>query len=119
MTTAHRDDLADEFRAHLPAWAAHALWPTGKVAHLVSVAVSRGWTSERLAAEATAGLERHYRPGGVITARLERFSQQPPPASATQPAARPFCSPECEQRRGWIEDDRGRPIEKCHCRSTS
>lgn len=110
-------DAGQILYAALPTRAQVHVTRTKRLDHLAAQAFDRGWTLDQLVTRTTAG-DLGVNPGGVITSRLEWCAENPPPRRARKPKARPFCSPDCAERGGWIEDSKtGLPTEKCPCRT--
>lgn len=109
------------FRAAIPDWLRGRLNPTETIERHITAAIGQGWTIRQLAAEVSRDLGTATTIGGTVTARLGKAAEYPPPnqASRTGLAKRPFCSDECRERAGLIEDAEGRVIGKCPCRSAS
>jgi hypothetical protein len=113
------DDPAPAFIRALPRHLLARTHHTARIPALVRAAVANGWTIDALVHEATRNLDGIANPGGLITHRLQQATHTTPPAPASSPFRPvPFCTPACEERRGWIENDNGEPIDRCPCRST-
>ena len=124
MTTTDVDPVR-EFRDALPAaLRAHLNITTAVVASIHTAVREHHWTPTHLAQEATRNLADVQNPAAVITDRLRRAAQHPPVGHDTtsarrKPVARPFCSDDCRDRAGYIEDDHGHPIGRCPCRTST
>ena len=103
--------------ADLPTLAARAGRPlaralradeTNRLTALVTAALARGWTAEQIRAVLADDLRTARSPVATWHARLSNLGNPPAPAA---PAAPPKCD-ECNPFR-WIEDDEGRPLERC------
>jgi hypothetical protein len=117
MTETVTDPFA-AFRASLPPYLRGRVYDTQRGRTLIARAIHQhGWTVEQLAAECSRDLHGIRNAGGVVTFRLEHCAENPPP-DRHAPRTLPFCSDECRERRGFIEDDTGRPIGKCPCRTS-
>lgn len=117
MTTTEQEaDPVWQFVRALPPSIEHRLNRTQHLVALIHAATVRGWTPKQLAAEAARDQAGVVNTGAVVMHRLERCADTPP-ASTTAPRVLPFCSPDCADRRGFLEDDVGRPIGKCPCRT--
>jgi hypothetical protein len=119
MTTA-TDAEWEAFIERMPARARYQVNGSIRAKYYLHRALTdHGWTIEQLAQECSRDTADVRNLGGIVTHRLERCSQAAP-STKTALANRPFCSPDCEQRRGLIEDPKtGLPIGKCECRSAS
>lgn len=87
----------------------------------VHAATNHGWTPQLLAAECSRDLADVHNPGAVITDRLRKATQHPPVGTdhaRRLPLARlPFCSLDCEDRAGWLENENGQITGRCPCRT--
>ena len=104
--------------ADLPTLAARAGRPlaralradeTNRLTALVAAALARGWTAEQIRAVLADDLRGARSPVATWHARLSNLGN--PPADEPAPAAPPKCG-RCNPFR-WIEDDEGRPLERC------
>ena len=81
---------------------------TNRLTALVAAALARGWTAEQIRAVLADDLRGARSLVATWHARLANLGNPPAPAA---PAAPPKCD-ECNPFR-WIEDDEGRPLERC------
>jgi len=100
----------------LPPSLRHRLNRTQRLVALIHAANGHGWTTKQLVAEASRDQIGVVNTGALIMHRLEGCAEGPPPKIVAQRVI-PFCSPDCAERRGFLEDDVGRPIGKCPCRT--
>lgn len=100
--------------AALPVRAQIHITRTRKFDHDAAQAFARGWTVDVLADRISSG-QLGDNPGGVITSRLEDCGRTDPPKEKQRGI--PFCSPDCAERRGWLEDDDGNIVGRCPCRT--
>lgn len=119
MITEETTDTLAEFRRRLPPRVNRQLRDTIRVAILVNRAVhTMGWDVEALAAECVRDHDPKVRnPAGIVMHRLEWCAENEPP-DRHRPKVLPFCSPDCRERGGLIEDPKtGLPVGKCECRT--
>lgn len=117
---APEQDVVRQFRHHIGRDLDARLNTTQAVVALIHAATTNhGWTPKQLADECGRDLADVRNAGAVITERLRKAAQHPPVARAAKVpgALLPWCSPDCKARAGWIEDDTGRPIGRCPCRT--
>lgn len=115
MTAPDELDPLYAFLRALPPSSSRQLNRTVRLYTLVNAAVTdHGWTPRELAEHCSRNHAGAINHAGIVMHRLEDAATRGP---KKRPASRPFCSPECEQRRGLIEDDAGRLIGKCSCRT--
>lgn len=118
MTAATDTDPVRDFLAALPANARNSLHRTQLVVALVHAAVrDHGWTARLLAQECGRDLADVVNAGAVVTDRLRKAAQHPPPNQPSTATRRPLC-PDCED--GWLVDETSRlPVARCPCRTAS
>lgn len=77
-----------------------------------------GWTPQQLATEVCRNTEGVANAGGLATYRLQQAAEHAPPTKPTPHGeARPWCSDDCRERGGWIEDPAtGQITGRCPCR---
>lgn len=109
------------FRNSLPPHIARGLSGAvefGVVEANVSRLVRNGWTVKQVVEHCTYGLGGVDNAAAVITSRLKSAPDEPSTAKPSSFASAPFCSPECEERRGWLEDENHNPLRRCPCRTS-
>lgn len=110
-----QDDPLAAFLEALPAGIRQRVNRTDRFVALVHRAVNNGWTAKQLAAECTRSTTGVLNAAGLVAWRLEQAADHGPTTPSGQRRI-PFCTPQCRDNAGWIEDDDGNPVRRCECR---
>lgn len=110
------DDPVRSYHDALPAQLRAQFHETQRAAAFIHAATARGWTTKLLVAETTRDLAGVYKPGGVMTSRLEHCSKHDPPVK--RPKQRPEWCGDCDPTTRQTLDENqlpsGRRCLKCH-----
>lgn len=111
-------DFVREFRHRLPDNINQQLQGSETLMVRAQKSALNGWTPTLLATECSRNIGGGViNPAAIVMSRLN-WTAEHAPAKPHKPQARPFCSDQCRDQQGWIEDDNCNRIRKCDCRTT-